>query len=157
MLSFTGNSSYFTPTVVLRLTHLQSSHSVIYVEVRRNPHFTLSSRSHIVFRLVISIIAFLLAIIFITLDNSDVHTRAVIGTVLILMAVAVVAVLHMDWGAIAPSPDSLWIRTQENVWNIRSFIGRSVMRVLQTKTLKRTPSLLPLSAHPQAGQVPGSI
>lgn len=74
--------------------------------------------------------AFLVAVCFITLNDSDTVTRAVIGVVLVGMSTAVGVVLHADWGSIAPSPDSLWRRTQHALWAMLEAIGQAIVKFI---------------------------
>lgn len=89
-------------------------------------------------------LAFLVAMSFITLAKSDAATEAVISIVLVIMAITVAVVLHMDWGAIAPSPDSLLKRTIEGgVIVAQAWIGRRVLDLLSTSKRTSPATILP--------------
>ena len=54
----------------------------------------------------------------------------IMAILLVLMTGMVIGVLHADWGAIAPSPDSLWSRTREILCDVYVGLQTRVTRMV---------------------------
>ena len=67
-------------------------------------------------------LAFLVAILHVCMNDSDWFTRSIMITLVTLLLAGTVRVLLLDWGAIAPSPDALLKRS----WHLMKALAEQI-------------------------------
>ena len=81
-----------------------------------------------------SMLAFLVAVMHVCMNDSDWVTRGIMITLVVLLLAVTLRVLLLDWGAIAPSSDALikriWRLNKTLVYQVRVWIGNTMKSVV---------------------------
>lgn len=94
-------------------------------------------------------LAFLVAMSYIFLNNTtDWVTRGIMISVLVVMTLITAGVLHADWGAMAPSSDSLPKRTKKILIKASKSAWSHIRATSSGMTPGKTKSLIPATSPP---------